>query len=348
MDSAHIELNKGEILSNLNEVICSFSRKKDFQEIETEFYKSISSIIPAHATAIYLFNSKKRQPDYISSAGVDVDFLTFYEKRGREIDPLKNWIMNNRSPNQSQLLFGLKGWQHHPVYDIVKTASIDFAMQSPIVCADEIIGSINFGRDFKEGQFHNDDLVVISILSHFLGLAITGSFANKSIIEYNNQFCQSIDNMRQNLIITDQNFEINYANKAAQGTMIRHYGEQANQHLSKKIRRLKKTNQFAKKVLIENMELRTCKLPGSKDQQNLVFLDEIPKPKTNEFIENLLTTREIDVLFLVAKGLQNKEIADRLFVSVNTIKRHLDNIFGKFNVSTRTKLIAKFYYILHC
>lgn len=347
MDSSNMNLNKGEVLSNLNEIICSFSNKKDFQDIEEGFYKSISSIIPAHATAIYLFNSKKRQPDYISSNGVDVDFLTYYEKRGREIDPLKSWIMNNRIPNQSQLLLGLKGWQHHPVYDIVKTASIDFAMQSPIVCANEIIGSINFGRDSNEGRFNGDDLVVISILSHFLGLAITGSFANKSIIEYNNQFCQSIDNMRQNLIITDQNFDVNYANKAAQGTMMRHYGNQPNKQFSEQVRQLKESSQFSNKLVTERMELRTCPLPGSIDNQNLVFLDEIPHPIANEFIRNLLTSREIDVLFLVAKGLQNKEIAKRLFVSVNTVKRHLDNIFGKFNVSTRTKLIAKFYYMLY-
>ena len=103
------------ILSKLNDVIYSLSCKSDFHEIEAEFFKSLSSIIPAHASAIYLFNPLKYKPEYISGIGIDNDFVKYYEKRGRKIDPLKNWMLKNRMPYHSQLLLGLEGWQHNPV-----------------------------------------------------------------------------------------------------------------------------------------------------------------------------------------------------------------------------------------
>ncbi len=48
-----------------------------------------------------------------------------------------------------------------------------------------------------------------------------------------------------------------------------------------------------------------------------------------------LSDREIEILQLVGQGKSNKEIAGLLFISVNTVKVHLGNIFGKIGVTSR-------------
>jgi LuxR family maltose regulon positive regulatory protein len=54
-----------------------------------------------------------------------------------------------------------------------------------------------------------------------------------------------------------------------------------------------------------------------------------------------LTRREIEVLRLVAEGLNNQTIAERLFVSEHTVHRHLSNILNKLDVSTRSAAVAQ-------
>ncbi|MGD9580508.1 MAG: response regulator transcription factor [Vampirovibrionia bacterium] len=60
--------------------------------------------------------------------------------------------------------------------------------------------------------------------------------------------------------------------------------------------------------------------------------------ETDAEIQNL-TAREKEIITLVAKGLSNKEISEKLYVSELTVKTHLKNIFKKLNVSSRTQAI---------
>ena len=54
----------------------------------------------------------------------------------------------------------------------------------------------------------------------------------------------------------------------------------------------------------------------------------------------VLTQRERDVLSLLADGLGNKQIAARLGISTNTVKTHLELLFDKLDVSTRTEAVT--------
>lgn len=54
-----------------------------------------------------------------------------------------------------------------------------------------------------------------------------------------------------------------------------------------------------------------------------------------------ISKREYEVLELMAKGLSNQEIADKLFVSLNTVKTHSSNLFLKLEVARRTQAVQK-------
>jgi len=63
-------------------------------------------------------------------------------------------------------------------------------------------------------------------------------------------------------------------------------------------------------------------------------------PPTQALIEPL-SGRELEVLRLVAAGRSNQQIAEELFLATGTVKKHLNNIFGKMNAQNRTECVAR-------
>ena len=70
------------------------------------------------------------------------------------------------------------------------------------------------------------------------------------------------------------------------------------------------------------------------------FIQTIRKINEKNLFHSSLTKREIEVLSLLAQGLGNKEIANNLHISTNTVKRHLKSIYSKLEVNTRAAASA--------
>lgn len=70
------------------------------------------------------------------------------------------------------------------------------------------------------------------------------------------------------------------------------------------------------------------------------FVDRFGKFLKSDTMSDL-TERELDVLNLIAKGCSNQEISDALFISLNTVKTHIKNIFQKLEVEDRTQAAMK-------
>ncbi len=67
------------------------------------------------------------------------------------------------------------------------------------------------------------------------------------------------------------------------------------------------------------------------------LIDEVNGSSEQHAAHESLTSREMDVLQLVAQGFSNKEVADQLYVSPRTVRTHMSNILSKLNLSNRTQ-----------
>jgi LuxR family maltose regulon positive regulatory protein len=66
-----------------------------------------------------------------------------------------------------------------------------------------------------------------------------------------------------------------------------------------------------------------------------------PPAAQSETLIEPLSERELELLRLIAAGMTNRAIADRLMVSVNTVKTHARNIYGKLGVRNRTEATSR-------
>ena len=70
------------------------------------------------------------------------------------------------------------------------------------------------------------------------------------------------------------------------------------------------------------------------------ILKEFPRSKAIPKEKPPLTTRELEVLQLVARGLSNREISEILFISEHTVKSHFKNILSKLHLENRVQLTS--------
>lgn len=73
-----------------------------------------------------------------------------------------------------------------------------------------------------------------------------------------------------------------------------------------------------------------------------------PPTSPDEFHQNIkaleylgISEREMDVLKLISEGYSNKQIANQLYISVNTVKTHVSNLLSKLDANRRTQAIKK-------
>lgn len=81
---------------------------------------------------------------------------------------------------------------------------------------------------------------------------------------------------------------------------------------------------------------RTSQIEKLEDELNKLKLGE-----NNKITTANLSGREVEILKMIANGTPTKEMADKLFISVNTIKYHVKNLYDKLEISSRQEAKIK-------
>jgi LuxR family maltose regulon positive regulatory protein len=90
--------------------------------------------------------------------------------------------------------------------------------------------------------------------------------------------------------------------------------------------------------LLRNVAARGCAVDFVK--RLLTAIEERSSPRSLPGLVEPLSERELEVLRLVAVGLSNRQIASQLVLSEATVKKHINNIYGKLNAHKRTEAVA--------
>jgi ATP/maltotriose-dependent transcriptional regulator MalT len=110
-----------------------------------------------------------------------------------------------------------------------------------------------------------------------------------------------------------------------------------------------KQKREAKELEVKNqLQVSNSELITLRERINTMLLADKGKLENinitqdvNQFLDEPLSTRELDVLNELSTGKSNQEISEALFVSVNTVRTHLMNIYNKLDVKNRTQAVKK-------
>ncbi|MEN8691601.1 MAG: LuxR C-terminal-related transcriptional regulator, partial [Desulfobacterales bacterium] len=108
-----------------------------------------------------------------------------------------------------------------------------------------------------------------------------------------------------------------------------------------RLRGQKKASEFVDDILAAFDDAEPDASPGFAEQPSIADAPAARHPVSSQPLIEPLTNRELDVLELLAERLQNKEIADKLFVTTETVKGHLKNIYQKLGVGNRRMAVEE-------
>ena len=96
----------------------------------------------------------------------------------------------------------------------------------------------------------------------------------------------------------------------------------------------------AEKIIEAIAEVKNGGSPISSQIARKVIEAFAVKEKTNEYFQDL-TRREQEMLEQLSKGYRYKEIADKLYISLDTVRTHIRNIYEKLQVNSRAEALKK-------
>ncbi len=225
--------------------------------------------------------------------------------------------------------------------------------------------SISIFKSHEEGPFSEKEKHLLNYIYHVINANFSRYLFMMSHTE-NDMFLQTtLDNLPFGLAIYDENFEIIRSNSQANSYMCSITSSSNSQTGMLKFTDLifKNTNTsssfesssvpldfgshsvtISPSISFMNQgKVLKCYYVYIRENESIAFPDEKTEIMMLNKIDLIskygLTVREIDIVQLLYSGKSNKEISESLFISVNTLKSHLSNIYRKLEVSNKVEAI---------
>ncbi len=362
------------ILTNVLEVInassehpdCSFIRQKALNVL----FRTIST-----DGAIFIMPDRNTLSTYVMIKNLDEKFSDYYRTYFHQFDPLQ-LLEGMFDANQLKRMENACGYsydssQSSEYYnDFLKPQKIHHKLIINLAAEQEMYGRIVLMRSQKAGRYTQKEIQLAKAVSPYLAHALAHSELRKRV-ELKGNILKYIEKQSSvGMILLDERLQIIYINQKADEILGAFTGAAAGGSGSGRIPTLLLRDcleiQAGLKVSPSGYmaipRKRTVKginhtryITNSKAFEQdpgsghsllfMISIEELPPPmdvNPQHLIDSYhLSKREIDVAGLLFSGLKNAQIADKLFISEITVKKHLQHIYDKVGVNNRTSLINK-------
>jgi len=243
--------------------------------------------------------------------------------------------------------------------DFLKKDMLYYELLMPLKINNTLIGALGVFKQKEEDDFTNKELTILEKLNEFitndLWISLELASIQKECYVYSNYF----DGAPAGIIILNRRGSVMRYNRAAETFAYKlQFGNSIHSSLqefiyevfSKFPQELNNTQQEIKfsyksyKInIVPHLIFSICE---NTEPFYMVFITEVNEEKWEEIgiIQKRynLTAREGEILELVKNGMTNEEIANNLYISIHTVKSHMENILKKLQVKNRTAALSKF------
>ncbi|MBI4318520.1 MAG: AMP-binding protein [Chloroflexi bacterium] len=342
----------GEIVHFLSEVYDSL----ELDDLRTNYLGAVPNLVSAAAYGFHVLDPLASYPAWLAMPDPLDDFLDPEPRLWRTHDPLPasaNWTLElapgGFPPAETQ-------WHRHPQQELLEVHRLARFARAPLVGErGQLLGTLSFARTTRQPMFDSSDLGKIRVLARHMCVVVGHALKQAEIRERYTLAEGALQVIGAAVVVSDTKGDVKFVNIQAR-KLIGLDG--ADPVMAERVRQglrnnLSEMESEGKRIVTSTIRLRRSNLGGngslilrsmripSAQRTVVTFLYNLEQTPNFQHLTSLLSKREIEVLELLAQGMHNKEIAESLVVTTNTVKHHLKRIFYKLQVSSRSELLAK-------
>jgi DNA-binding CsgD family transcriptional regulator len=315
---------------------------------------ALKNVFNFHQTAFFVKEKSERYPIAHSLPENAIeDYASYFHK----LDIFNNPI------HQQQKVISINDIMPYPEYlnteyynSFTRKYGYSYTVTVPIKIGENIVGGIGIHRSKDAGDFSRTEKLILLNAAKFISSGLDQLLKNDHLHLFNKTFVQSIELLPSGFILLDQKFSLIYYNSLAKeyclDTKFKSMKDPVKAAVDYVISRcsmpIYKSSEIHKYDGLQFKITPIC-VPTLTDNQHVtmycVYIDQKKEPFEQMLLKAKerygLSKRETEIVALIAEGYSNVELAETLFLSINTIKSHINNIFNKLQVNNRTGIVHK-------
>jgi DNA-binding CsgD family transcriptional regulator/GAF domain-containing protein len=324
-------------------------------EVERAFLEGVGHVLPAAGVGMYRLDPESRAVVGVA-ASVDARLLEDYESYGRDDDPVLQSLLASGTPIDSSRAASSQRWESCGARAALARDGLYHSLEAPLTVHGVLCGTLNFARRLTSPAFTSGDLLVARLAGEQVSMATERALRFETTQRRATMVEDALDRMPQPVLITDLDARVVFHNRAAakdptllgearDGTrlsdgLVASAIADAVRTVSADGRRVT-TSTVRVDESDESILIRTYRLAHKAGAaMSIVFPAAEGRRRTIPRWE-ILSPREQEITQWVSEGLSTKQIAERAFVSENTVKQHLKRIFTKTSVTSRVELVQR-------
>jgi len=241
--------------------------------------------------------------------------------------------------------------------DFLKKDNLYYEIAVPLSIGNKLIGGIGVFRSKEEGCFENKDVEILKCLSTHIAYYINQKNKIAKLKDENFLYKNSTYNLPIGLIIIDENKNIINCNDKAKSICSSLTISKENNPVKSilnniisdiDLSKINVNSHLCNKYENYIFKITLSRVPNIYNNIEKYFNIYISDENKREIVDLSymskvydLSKRELEIIKSISKGLTNSEIGEELFISKNTVRTHIDNIFNKLNVNSRIEILNK-------